>query len=197
MRTCFYVLCAFLFVTSVHSSASAGFEEALSAFKAHDYQKAVREWKPLAEDGNLSAQYNLAQIYRTGLLGEPDYVLAAFWYRKAAEQDMAAAKYNLGLLISDGLALEQTRNEGTRLILSAATAGLVDAQYTLGVGFATARPPQKDLLRARLWFEVAASSGSEKAEARLAGILGDFDDSMEAEYRQLLGRCAVVGLAKC
>lgn len=196
MRICLFFLCAFVFIASI-APASAGFEEALSAFKARDYEEAVREWTPLAEDGSVSAQYNVAQIYRAGLLGEPDYVLAAFWYRKAAEQGMAVAKYNLGLLISDGLIPEQASDEGTRLIVSAAADGLVDAQYTLGVGFASAPPPHRDLLRARLWFEVAASSGSEEARAQLAEITEYFDDSMEAEYQQLLERCTGIGLAKC
>lgn len=194
MRVCLFFLCAF--VGSV-VSASAGFEEGLSAFKARDYKTAVREWTPLAEDGSVSAQYNLAQMYRAGLLGEPDYVLAAFWYRKAAEQGMAVAKYNLGLLIADGLIPEQALGEGTRLIVSAATDGLVDAQYTLGVGFATAPPPHTDLLRARLWFEVAASSGSQEARSQLAEIVKYFDANMVAQYQQLLERCTSVGLAKC
>ena len=41
-------------------------EDASSAIRAGDYQKAFRLWKPLAEKGYARAQHNLGVMYRRG-----------------------------------------------------------------------------------------------------------------------------------
>ena len=43
---------------------SADFEKGLDAYKNKDYATALREWKPLAEQGNARAQFNLCGIER-------------------------------------------------------------------------------------------------------------------------------------
>ena len=42
--------------------AGAGFEHAEAAYDRQDYAAALREWRPLAEQGFASAQYNLGQL---------------------------------------------------------------------------------------------------------------------------------------
>ncbi|MFO1386316.1 MAG: hypothetical protein U1F55_09045 [Chitinivorax sp.] len=41
----------------------AGYEEGLASAKAGNFAHALKEWKPLAEQGNAAAQYNLAIMY--------------------------------------------------------------------------------------------------------------------------------------
>ena len=43
-----------------------GFGEKIGAVKKGDFDTALKEWLPLAEDGNPSAQYNIGQLYRIG-----------------------------------------------------------------------------------------------------------------------------------
>ena len=45
---------------------SADFQKGLTAYYSGDYATALREWKPLGEQGNASAQNNLGQMYRKG-----------------------------------------------------------------------------------------------------------------------------------
>ena len=40
-------------------SWSADFQKGLTAYKSGDFATALREWTPLAEQGNAAAQYNL------------------------------------------------------------------------------------------------------------------------------------------
>tara|TARA_E500000331_G_scaffold66231_1_gene60944 strand:+ start:2046 stop:2804 length:759 start_codon:yes stop_codon:yes gene_type:complete len=47
---------------SAPPSKSAEFQKVLTAYLLDDYATALREWKPLAEQGNAYAQYNLAQM---------------------------------------------------------------------------------------------------------------------------------------
>ena len=44
---------------SVGVSESADFQKGVTAFQSGDYATALREWKPLAKQGNASAQHNL------------------------------------------------------------------------------------------------------------------------------------------
>ena len=43
--------------------AWAGFDEGLAAAKRGDYATALREWRPLAKQGDADAQYNLGVMY--------------------------------------------------------------------------------------------------------------------------------------
>ncbi len=43
--------------------ACAGYDEGMEAHKRGDFAAALREWRPLAEQGNADAQYNLGFMY--------------------------------------------------------------------------------------------------------------------------------------
>ena len=83
--------------------AWAGFQEGLAAAKSGDYSTAMREWRPLAEQGNAGAQFNLGIMYEKGQGVLQNHAAAAHWYRKAAEQGHAKAQNNLGGLYGRGL----------------------------------------------------------------------------------------------
>ncbi len=78
--------------------AWAGFDEGLTAYKRGDYATALREWRPLAAQGNAAAQNNLGFMYDNGHGVTQDYVQAVKLYRKAAAQGHADAQYNLGIM---------------------------------------------------------------------------------------------------
>ena len=50
----------------ISTAASADLARKLVAIKKGDFDTALKEWLPLAEDGNPSAQYNIGQLYRIG-----------------------------------------------------------------------------------------------------------------------------------
>ena len=83
-------------------SWSADFQKGLTAAQSGDFATAVREWKPLAEQGDASAQYNLGQIYRQGKGVPQDYKTAVQWWKLAAEQGHASAQSNLGVRYING-----------------------------------------------------------------------------------------------
>tara|TARA_E500000331_G_scaffold340249_1_gene371347 strand:+ start:173 stop:367 length:195 start_codon:yes stop_codon:yes gene_type:complete len=51
-----------VFFGSVGISDSADFQRGMTAHDRGDYAIALREWTPLAEQGNAAAQTNLGQI---------------------------------------------------------------------------------------------------------------------------------------
>ncbi len=55
------------FTLGLTAPAWAGFDEGVAAAKRGDYATALREWRPLAEQGNANAQLLLGTMYDEGL----------------------------------------------------------------------------------------------------------------------------------
>ena len=104
---------AFLMTLSLPVSAQ-DFQKGLAAYKAGDYATALKEWKPLAEDGSSDAQYNLGYMYETGYGVPQDYAEAIRWYRLAAEQGLAEAQTNLGNMYDNAQGVPQDYAEAVK-----------------------------------------------------------------------------------
>ena len=83
---------------SVGEGWSADFLKGWDAYNKGDYATALREWKPLAEQGDASAQSLVGSMYNEGLGVPQDDKTAVKWYRLAAEQGFAAAQASLGVM---------------------------------------------------------------------------------------------------
>ncbi len=66
--------------------AWAGFDEGVAAYDRGDYATAIREWRPLAEQGNADAQFFLGFMYYKGRGVPQDYAQAHMWYNLAASR---------------------------------------------------------------------------------------------------------------
>ena len=86
---------------------SQDFQAGADAYERGDYETALREWRPLAEQGYAPAQNNLALMYYHGQGVTQDYAEAVRWYRKAAEQGDALAQSNLSTMYYLGESLTQ------------------------------------------------------------------------------------------
>ena len=89
----------FLFSGSVYGS---DFQEGWNAYKNKDYKKAYNLWLPLAEQGNVTAQYNLGHMYEKGKGVPQDYKEAVRLYRLSAEQGDEDAQFKLGVCYGMG-----------------------------------------------------------------------------------------------
>jgi TPR repeat protein len=62
-----YFLAQLLFDTSltllISNYALANFQDGLNAYNKQDYATALKEWQPLAKQGNADAQNNLGLMY--------------------------------------------------------------------------------------------------------------------------------------
>ena len=89
-----HVVVAIILILGFAAPAAAGrLEDADAAFKRRDYATAVRLIRPLAEQGDANAQYNLGVLYDNGLGVPQDKVRAYMWFTLSAAQgkDGAAA----------------------------------------------------------------------------------------------------------
>ena len=99
-----------------------------------------------AENGSLSAQVQLAEMYALGRTGEINYLEAARWYRKAADQGDPASQTNLGIYYLTGKGVKKDDAEAARWFQRAVAAGFPLAQHNLGImylkGWGTEKDPQ-------------------------------------------------------
>ena len=87
--------------------AWANGQAGVDAYKRGDYATALREWRPLAEQGDASAQFYLGTLYAFGRGVPQDYAAARQWYGRAAAQGLADAQTSIGMLYEEGLGVPQ------------------------------------------------------------------------------------------
>jgi hypothetical protein len=102
------VIAVSLLVGSVSTVTAQDYGKAYEAYFAGDYQTALTEWRPLAEQGNAAAQTWLGDIYQNGRGVPQDYAEAVKWYRLSAEQGNSTAQTNLGVLYEFGYGVLQS-----------------------------------------------------------------------------------------
>jgi len=77
--TAIFCLTLVILLGSIGNSESADFQEGMWAYSMKDYATAFRELKPLAEQGNPTAQYYVGAMYAFGNGVHKDYVFAHMW----------------------------------------------------------------------------------------------------------------------
>ena len=90
-----------LLLGSAGVSWSADFQKGLDAYNRAAFATALREWKPLAEQGDADAQYNLGVMYRKGHGVPQDKVYAHIWYNIAATSGNKKAIKNRDILAEE------------------------------------------------------------------------------------------------
>ena len=103
-------------------------EHALAAERLGDWKSAFLLLKPLAEQGDATAQFDLGFIYENGKGVPQDYAEAMKWYRKAADQGNADAQNNLGTMYANGQGAPQDYTEAIKWWRKAADQGNAHAQ---------------------------------------------------------------------
>ena len=153
-----------------HSPAADTLEEASTAYATGNYQQVFEILKPLAENDNASAQYNLGVLYARGQGVPQDFTEAAKWYQKAAEQGLAEAQYNLGVRYDRGQEVQQDFTEAAKWYQSAAEQGEAKSQYNLGVLYSNGRGVSQDYKEAVKWYQSAAEQGHVFAQYNLGVV---------------------------
>src|SRR5512136_459034 len=82
------IILVFRFATAV---VAGPLEDADAAIKRRDYATALRLIRPLADQGNANAQYNLGVFYDNGLGVPQDKVRAYMWFNLSAAQGREGA----------------------------------------------------------------------------------------------------------
>jgi TPR repeat protein len=130
------------------------------ALKNGDYAAALREFMPLAKQGNAVAQWKLGSMYYYGWGVQQDDKEALRWSRLAADQGNAAAQSNLGAMYHSGRGVPQDDKAAVRWFRLAADQGDPDAQGLLGDSYSKGLGVPQDYVQAHMWFNLAGASGN-------------------------------------
>ena len=175
------------FTLGLTAPAWAGFDEGVAAYKRGDYAATLRELRPLAEQGNANAQFNLGLLYYNGWGVPQVYAKAVKWFRKAAEQGKAKAQSYLGLMYYDGWGVPQDYAEAVKWFRKAAEQGDTGGQYNLGGMYYNGHGVPQDYVQAHMWYNLVASQDG-KAAAKLRDMVAERMTPAQISEAQKLAR---------
>ena len=90
--TVFFVL--LLFLLGMNVAVGADFQKGADAYNKGDYATALKEWRPLAEQGQAGAENNLDVMYDRGKGVIQNDASAHVWWNIAASQGLEDAAKN-------------------------------------------------------------------------------------------------------
>jgi hypothetical protein len=149
------------------ADAANALQRARAAYDRQDYVTALRELRPLAQQGNAPAQNNLGFMYMEGRGVTQDDAEAVRLYRQAAAQGNAYAYGNLGLMYAEGRGVTQDNAEAVRLYRQAAAQGNTMGQNNLGFMYMEGRGVTQDDAEAVRLYRQAATQGYALAQYNL------------------------------
>lgn len=158
-----------------YKQASSGFD----AYQRKDYLTALKEWKPLAEEGNPVAQMGLGSLYHQGNGVEKDINEAMKWYHLAANQGNSVAQYLLGVIYHKAIDIPQDNHKAAHWLGLAAEQGEVEAQYLLGKIYREHNDYKKAIPLLRL----AAEQGHAAAQTKI-GVMYFTGKELPRDYQE-------------
>lgn len=173
---------------AVAQSAEADLARGLEAAATQDWTDALREFRPLAEQGDANAQVNLGNLYMRGRAVKQDYYTAYDWYARAARQGNVAGQAKLGLMYYYGLGVPEDHSEALRWFLKAGEQGDPEAAMVLGTLYDQGSTGKRQPAEAYLWYSIAADLGKEDAETLRTRLL---DELSPADVNSALTRLNV------
>lgn len=133
----------------------------------------IGELVPLAEKGNIEAQFVLGHNYLNGIKVPKNETEAFKWFLKAAEQGEPTAQGNVGTMLHDGKGVQKDGLQALIWWRKAAAQNNLPSQYNLGLAYAHGEDVQQDYSLASQWYEKAATQGLAVAQFNLGCLYHD------------------------
>ena len=178
-----FSLCVFAMLICGNLSAAADLESAKHAYEQKDYAAALKEFTPLAEQGNADAQLFLGKMYMLGQGVLKDQDRAIKYFKASAAHDNADAQFFLGAMY---LLPHKDITEGVKWLRLSAEQGHQDAQLLLGKSYLQ---DDKDLPRnpilAEMWLRLAAKNNLDFYQTELLSAEGQMTPEQIATGKAL------------
>lgn len=150
------------------AACSDAFDKGISAYKAGDYESAMKVFAPLAEKGDARAKLELGLMYAYGLGVKRDLGKGIALVEDAAKSGNADAQYYIeGFFDGDG------NGALGRWYRKAAEKGLREAQFLLGDCYGPESESCgviQDYKQSAQWYKKAADQGLIDAQMSLGGL---------------------------
>jgi TPR repeat protein len=160
-----YSLGAFTILLCSTFCTAANLESGKRAYEQKDYAAALREFSPLAEQGNADAQLYLGKMYMMGqgVIRDPDQAMK--WLKASALQGNADAQFFVG---SYYLLPHRDIAQGVKWLRLSAEQGQQDAQLLLGKSYLQGdKDLPRDPVQAEMWLRLAAKNNLEFYQSEL------------------------------
>ena len=141
----------------------ADLKKGLDAFSVGDYETAMAECMPLAEQGDVEAMFCVGRMYANGFGVPMNDEMALKWYGLAAGEGHPEALYNLALMHANGWGVAMNDVPAAGFYRLAAGFGYVPAQTAMGFCYKHGAGVERDLVKAYMWFDIAAHHGDMSA----------------------------------
>ena len=148
------------------ASWGADFAKAQEAYSSGDYQTAITEWQPLAEEGHADSQFGMGLLYANGFGVPLDDAQALKWYGLAAGQNHADAQCNLAVMYANGWGVPQSDTEAFKWYSLAADQGVTEAQSAVAKMYSRGFGAAQDNVQAHKWFSIASELGDYNAASK-------------------------------
>lgn len=125
---------------------------------------------PIAQEGDETAQYELAKAFYYGRDIEKNYRQAVYWFTAAAKQHHPEAMNYLGICFENGRGVAQDYGKAASWYLKASDNGSSSGTYNLGRCYLTGSGVSQDTVEAASWLYMAAIEGNFLAEYEFAEL---------------------------
>jgi TPR repeat protein len=143
----------------------------------------IHEVSSMAKQGQVEAQFTLAEAYYFGKGTGKNLQQALFWYERAAQQGHLKAQRALGAMFELGQGTAKEPKKAAYWYQKSAEQGLPRAQTNLGILYETGVGVEKNYEAARLLYEKAAAQNYARAQTNL-GRMYEFGTGVEIDYKK-------------
>ena len=176
MQTLSRVLIAVAALWSLTAHADT-LEDGIAAFEKHDFNAAVRLIEPLADQGNVEAEYFMGTFYLYGYGVPMDPPQATSWYKRAfdhwqtqARAGNSQAMVEIACMLTAGLGVTRDDKAAVTWLRKAGDLGNSEAWAELGGLYVEGAGVPKDVTEGKRLLNKAAAAGSTRANEMLAAL---------------------------
>jgi Fe-S cluster biogenesis protein NfuA len=144
--------------------------EALSAYRAKDYEKAMNIWLEEVKHKNDQAMTNLGLMYLKGEGVDKDYVIARDYFEQASLYDNDSANYNLALMYQTKIGVDEDIPKAIDYFRRAVAKKHQGASFRLGLLLLKDRTDMDQVKEGFDAMLTAAKTGHPMAVAQMGGV---------------------------
>ena len=153
----FIVLALFLLIPAL--VLAQDLQKGLQAYDMGDYETALAQCLPLAEEGDAGAQFCIGRMYGNGFGVGMDDAEALKWHGLAAASGHPEAQFNLGVMYANGWGVDMNDAEAANYYRQAAENGWACAQRSLAYVISRGIGTEENRPEAYMWYYIAAERG--------------------------------------
>ncbi len=172
----------FIFFVLLNVTLYASTQEALDAYKNHEYKIAFSLYQKEAKKGDTTAQNALSYLYFNGIGVAKNNAKALEWLQKAAKSGDARAAFDLGMLYLRGENIPKDLKKAASWLEIAANKDNKEAQYNLALMYYHGDGVKQDIKKSAELLDKAARNGYPAAKANVGRVYMQLLDFKKAKY---------------